>query len=213
MKENISKISLDLLNRGKKEDLFKLSIFFQDKGILVGGTALMIQLGYRISYDLDIFFPFSIPKQFLRRVSKIFGSNIRVEIDNVDELTFFTPNKTKISLVYSPFPRLYEPLKINSVLISSWKDVASDKAYTIGRRPQYRDYIDLYFILKKDFPLSRIIKDAKKKFKGEFSEKLFLGQLCYLEDIKEFTIEFLREKITKLQLQKFFEKEIKKLKI
>ncbi len=213
MKENISKISLDLLDKERREDLLKLSPFFREGGILVGGTALMLQLRHRISYDLDIFFPFAVPKQFLRRVSKIFGPNIRVEIDNVDELTFITPKETKISLVYFPFPQLYKRLKINSILISSWKDIALDKAYTIGRRPQYRDYVDLYFILKRDLSLKKIIKDAEKKFKGEFSKKLFLGQLCYLDDIKMFTIDFIDEKVTRKQLQKFFEKEIKKLKL
>lgn len=213
MKKNISKISLDILDKEKKEDLLRIPSLFQEKGILCGGTALMIQLYHRKSYDFDIFFPFSIPKNFLRKVSKIFGSNIQVLIDNTDELTFLTPKKTKISLVYFPFSRLYKSLKINSVLISLWKDIASDKAYTIGRRPQYRDYVDLFFILKKGFFLQKIIKDAKKKFKGEFSEKLFLSQLCYLKDIKDFSIEFTKEKVTRDQLQKFFQKEIKKIKL
>jgi len=213
IKKNISKISLDLLDREKREDLLRLSPFFREKGILCGGTALMIQLHHRKSYDFDIFFPFSIPKNFLRKTSKIFGSDIQVSIDNIDELTFLTPKKTKISLVYFPFPRLYQSLKVNSILISSWKDIASDKAYTIGRRPQYRDYVDLFFILKKDFSFQKIIKDTKKKFKGEFSEKLFLSQLCYLRDVKDFSIEFIKEKITRGQLQNFFEEEIKKIKL
>lgn len=212
MKKNISKTSLDLLNKEKKEDLLRLSPFFQEKGILCGGTALMIQLYHRKSYDFDIFFPFSIPQNFLRKISKIFGPNIQVLIDNIDELTFLTPKKTKISLVHFLFPRLYRSLKINSILISSWKDIASDKAYTIGRRPQYRDYVDLFFIFKKGFSLQKIIKDAKKKFRGEFSEKLFLSQLCYFRDIQDFSIEFVKERVTRDQLQKFFEREIKKIK-
>jgi len=213
MKKNISKISLDSLDKEKREDLLKLSHFFKEKGILCGGTALMLQLSHRKSFDFDIFFPFSIPKDFLRKVSRIFGPNIQVLIDNVNELTFQTPKKTKISFVHFPFPRIYQILKIDSILISSWKDIASDKAYTIGRRPQYRDYVDLFFILEKGFPLKKIIRDAKKKFRGEFSEKLFLSQLPYLEDIKEFTIDFIRKVVEPKEIQKFFEKEIKKIKI
>ncbi|PIV12740.1 MAG: hypothetical protein COS47_00930 [Candidatus Nealsonbacteria bacterium CG03_land_8_20_14_0_80_36_12] len=213
MKKNTSKILLDLLDKERKEALFLLSPFFKQKGILCGGTALMVQLGHRRSYDFDIFFPSQIPEKFLRKASKIFGPEIRLETDNPDELTFITSNKIKISFVYFPFPRLYPTLKIKSVSLSVWQDIASDKAYTIGRRPQYRDYIDLYFILKKGFPLPKIIEDAKKKYRGEFSEKLFFGQLSYLEDIRDFKIDFLKEKVTKKQVQKFFEKEVKKLKL
>lgn len=213
MKKNTSKISLDLLDKKRREVLFQLEPFFRQKGILCGGTALMVQLGCRKSYDFDIFFPSQIPEKFLRKARKIFGPDIRVEVDNPDELSFLTPNKIAISFVYFPFPRLYKILKVDSISISSWQDIASDKAYTIGRRPQYRDYIDLFFILKKGFPLKKIIDDAKKKYKGEFSEKLFFGQLSYLEDIRDFKIAFLKEKVDKEQVQKFFKKEIKKLKL
>lgn len=213
MKKDTSKISLDLLDKKRRDVLFQLSPFFEEKGILCGGTALMIQLCHRRSYDFDIFFPAQIPEKFLRKARKIFGPDIRVKVDNPDELSFLTPNKIAISFVYFPFPRLYKILKVDSIAISSWQDIASDKAYTIGRRPQYRDYIDLFFILKKGFPLKKIVRDGEKKYKGEFSEKLFLGQLSYLEDIRDFKIDFLKEKVTKEELERFFEAEIKKAKL
>jgi len=52
---------------------------------------------------------------------------------------------------------------------------------------------------------------AKKKFGDLFSEKLFLSQICYLGDIKEFSIELVRGKITPRQLQFFFEKAVKNI--
>ncbi|OIO50907.1 MAG: hypothetical protein AUJ43_00305 [Parcubacteria group bacterium CG1_02_44_31] len=209
MKKNILPISLELLDKEKKEDLHKLSPFFKQGGVLAGGTALMFQLGHRRSYDFDIFFPFSIPGKFLRKVSEIFGRNFQVLMDNSDNLTFSTPKGTKVTLVYFPFPRLYPLLENDFLAVSSWKDIASDKAYAIGRRPQYRDYIDLFFILKKGFSLKQTIKDAEKKFGGEFSEKLFLSQLSYLKDVKDFSIEFLKEKVNLEELEKFFLKQVK----
>ena len=64
------------------------------------------------------------------------------------------------------------------------------KAYTLGRRATFRDYIDLYFLLINAYiTLREIIEDASKKFvlSGEklFSTRLFLEQLAYTEDLED----------------------------
>lgn len=68
----------------------------------------MVQFAHRRSYDFDIFFPFEIPDNFRRKIRRVFGEDIQIKIDNIDELTFLTPNKTKVSLSHFPFPRLYK---------------------------------------------------------------------------------------------------------
>lgn len=50
------------------------------------------------------------------------------------------------------------------IKLLSAKEVAVTKAYTIGRRGSFKDYIDLYFILKKKISSpEEIIKMAEKK--------------------------------------------------
>jgi hypothetical protein len=45
------------------------------------------------------------------------------------------------------------------------REIAATKAYTIGRRGAYKDYIDLYFILSEQHAtLTDIIDVAEKKF-------------------------------------------------
>lgn len=56
------------------------------------------------------------------------------------------------------------------------------KAFALGQRPKWKDYVDLYFILKKH-DIGKIADQAKKIFKQEFNEKLFRNQLAYFEDI------------------------------
>jgi predicted nucleotidyltransferase component of viral defense system len=204
----MSKISLDPLDKNRKEILFKLKPFFLKGGVLAGGTALMLQIYYRKSYDFDLFFPFQLPEGFLRLASRIFNLDIQVLINNSGELTFTVSNKIKISFIYFPFKRKYKPLEHKSLVVSSYKDIASDKAYAIGRRPEYRDYIDLFIILNNKFPLSEIIEDTKEKFSGEFSEKLLLSQLTYFEDLKDFTIDFVQEEYKKEEIKNFFKKQV-----
>ena len=203
------KISLNPLNEAEKGILFSLTPFFKQEGLLSGGTSLMLQIPFRKSYDFDLFFPFEIPLSFARKAASIFNSNIEVLINTPDELTFIAHNQTKISFIFFPFKRKYKPVNAeNSVSLSSYKDIASDKAYVIGRRPEYRDYMDLFVILKNGFSLKRVIVDAKEKFAGEFSEKLFLSQLIYFEDLKDFTVELIKEKYSVDEIKSFFKQAV-----
>jgi len=203
------KISLNPLNKAEKAILFNLTPFFKQEGLLSGGTSLMLQIPFRKSYDFDLFFPFEIPTGFIRKAAGIFNSKIEVLINTPDELTFIANNQIKISFIFFPFKRKYKPVSAeNSISLSSYKDIASDKAYVVGRRPEYRDYIDLFVILKNGFSLKRVIVDAKEKFAGEFSEKLFLSQLIYFEDLKDFTVELIKEKCSVDEIKSFYKQAV-----
>ena len=207
MKASMSRVSLNILSETEKEVLLSLKPFFEQNGLLSGGTALMLQRPLRKSYDFDLFFPFEITESFLKKTSKVFNSKIEVLINNPDEMTFIALEQIKVSLIFFPYKRKHEPIIINDyIVLSSFKDIASDKAYVIGRRPEYRDYVDLFIILKNDFTLKQTILDAKEKFGGEFSEKLFLSQLLYFEDLKDFTVELIGERYSVDEVRSFFNK-------
>ena len=178
-------------------------------GILAGGTALALQLGHRRSFDFDIFTSKEIPSEFVWEVKKVFGE-IKVIKESETELTFFTARKIKITFFHYPFKPLYKVIKTGSISIFDWRDIAADKAYTLGRRPIYRDYVDIFFIIKKGHSLKDILSDAKRKFSGLFSEKLFLGQLIYFGDIQDFKIEFLEKEYAPEEIKLFFEKVVEK---
>ena len=57
------------------------------------------------------------------------------------------------------------------------------KAYALGRRSKWKDYVDLYFLLKNHFTLAEISDCANDLFGDLYSEKMFRAQLCYFEDI------------------------------
>src|SRR3990172_59274 len=103
------KISLNPLNEAEKGILFSLTPFFKQKGLLSGGTSLMLQIPFRKSYGFDLFFPFEIPLSFPRKAASIFNSKIEVLINTSDELTFTAHNQTKVSFIFFPFKRKYKP--------------------------------------------------------------------------------------------------------
>ena len=116
MKASMSRVSLNILSETEKEVLLSLKPFFEQNGLLSGGTALMLQRPLRKSYDFDLFFPFEIPESFLKKASKVFNSKIEVLINNPDEMTFIALGQIKVSLIFFPYKRKYGPIIINDYI-------------------------------------------------------------------------------------------------
>ena len=57
------------------------------------------------------------------------------------------------------------------------------KAFALGRRSKWKDYLDLYFILKFHYSFKEVAAKAKEIFKEEFIEKQFIAQLGYFKGI------------------------------
>jgi len=197
----------------KRQEIFqKLKNFPQF--YLAGGTALALHIGHRMSDDFDLFTERDIPVDLLEKVEKIFKELIIDIIINHSEQLSLVIDQTKVDFVKYPFPLILDLIEYEGVKIIKIPEIAAMKAYTIGRRATYKDYIDLYFILfEKHSSLPEIIKISKEKFKEHFDPRLFLEQLVYLEDIQEEPIQFLKKKVGKKELGDFFQKEIKGIKL
>lgn len=202
-------IRLETLGPERKRIFDKLKIF-KNKGYLAGGTALSLQLKHRHSFDFDIF----LRKELKRTEYLLLKKNFFIKeviLNTSEQLTVMIENNINITLVFYPHKNLFSLIRTNSLPLLSLKDIVLDKAFTIGRRGIWRDYVDIFFLLKKKYiSLSNVIKLAKKKFKEEFNEKLFLGQLSYFEDLGKFKISFIAEKYSKEEVKKYLTSEIKK---
>lgn len=181
---------------------------------LAGGTALALQMGHRISVDFDLFSEKEIPPKLLDKVRNIFKDfEIEIIINHSEQLSVKV-NKIKIDFVKYNFRPITDFPEFNGVKLLSVPEIAAAKAYTIGRRITFKDYIDLYFILREKFiSLQNMIAVCLKKYKNEFNERLFLEQLISAEEAEEAPIEFFKKPPTKREMTKFFKEEIAKLKI
>lgn len=184
----ISNIQLDLLDK-KRQHLLQSLIHYTADFVLSGGTALALQLTHRKSFDFDFFSTNPIPKKLLEKLSPTIKVK-KIVIDNLDELTFFTSDDIKVTFLHYPFKPNSSPIKaLNGLLINPVREIALQKAYTIGRRGEYRDYFDLYTILNGGhISLAELISEAKQVYNSLFDEKLFLEQLVYFGDISNFEV-------------------------
>lgn len=200
MSNSTSNLFLNVLDDQRASTLAKLKPMF-DVWYLAGGTALALQLGHRISFDFDLFSQHEIHTSLRQHIVKIFGNKLHFSLDTNEQLTFFTDEQVKITFATTPCVPLYPLITTENVRMENIQDIAADKAFTIGRRGAYRDYVDLYFILSKDVALSEIVRDATKKYGAMFDEKLFLEQLDYMGDIADYSLEYFGDALPKKHIQ------------
>lgn len=80
--------------------------------------------------------------------------------------TYHLPGtKLKVDFNFYPFPRINSGQKWHGLTIDSVEDIAVNKVHTMFMKPRSRDFIDLFYILKrKEFSLDRLINLADAKF-------------------------------------------------
>lgn len=207
----MEKLHLEIFDAERKDIFQKLSVF-RSAGFLSGGTALALQLAHRVSYDFDVFYSKEIPSTFAAKIQKeIYVKEVMV--NSGDEFSFFTGQDVKVSFIFYPFDLkkyLLEFSEASLPLLSPF-GVALTKAYALNRRNAWRDYVDLYVILKKGIAtLEDIIQEARVVFGELFNEKLFLAQLVYTQDISEAEITGtqMTEPVTLFEVADFFKKEV-----
>lgn len=169
---------------------------------LAGGTAIALQLSHRKSIDFDFFANKEVNLAEIKRI--LVNCDIQnTVISNIDQYTAIVD---QVKITFLNYPYLLNPsVNYKNILMPDLLTLASTKAFTIGRRPKWKDYVDLYFLIRK-FGIKRIIERAEEVFQGMFNDKLFREQLLFFEDI-DFTeeVDFISDPISKEQIKKELE--------
>jgi len=205
-------LHIEALTKPAKELFPKLSEL-KESFYLAGGTALALQIGHRVSVDFDLFSPDPIEKILLSRVESVYeGMPIEIFVNNSHEFTLLIQG-VKHTFLHYPFP-VIRPFEENHPLpLLSAKEILATKAYTIGRRGAFKDYVDLYIGISMGISsLQEIINLAREKYGNVFNDRLFLEQTVYLDDIAEDAVMMLNRPVpTKQEIIDFFSREIAKI--
>lgn len=198
---------LDALDKPRKEVFTKLKAF-AGKMTLAGGTALALQIGHRQSFDFDLFTPKPIPRTLYRDVQTVFNEAPKKLVDTGDQLTIALTSHVEITFLYYWHLAQYPTISTPSIRLFDKRDIATDKALTIGRRNMWRDYVDFFFLLHDGhLTLEAIGGDALRRFGNEFSPKLFAEQLAYTKDLTDYSTTFLGKRYTVEEITKYLEKQ------
>lgn len=166
---------------------------------LVGGTALALQLGHRISVDLDLFgefdntLPLDIFFQNFESVKKTGGNRY---------MSFYEINGIKVDIVKYNYPWLRPAIEEESVKLAAIEDIAAMKINAIVNRGTKKDFVDLNTLLEQ-YSFMEILGFYQQKYSTS-DIQIALRSCCYFEDaeseimphiIKEISWEAVKKRI------------------
>ncbi len=190
-------------------DLLRVLMAREELGpfALAGGTALALQIGHRISVDLDFFGRHSFdPEELLSTYAKIGDYQLLSQSKSVLVVSL---QGIKVDVVNYRYG-LLEPVRhIDNLRLLSLPDIAAMKLAAITGRGRKRDFIDLFFLLKT-YSLVEMMEFYRRKF-PDGSEFLVAKSLAYFGDAEEDEDPVLLKEADWQQVKRTIRKEVNKL--
>lgn len=185
-KETVTEEMWELLQRLMKDE--KLKEFN-----LVGGTALSLMIGHRLSIDLDLFSTQDFDVQsMLTHLSSQHPVTIRELFNNTMLLNIA---KVKVDILAHKYP-WQEPVQTEQgIRLVSLHDIGAMKLHAIFQNgTRIKDFVDMYFLLEHH-PLKTYLDAYQNKYNG--NPALASHSLLHHENIdKEEKVKLLKGKET-----------------
>jgi hypothetical protein len=153
-----------------------------DEFVLVGGTSLALQMGHRISEDIDLFTQNDINQEFIMEtLKKEFGKSLSVSALSRNTINCVISD-IKIDLLRHGYPYIDKVITEDNLRLLGLPDIAAMKLNAIaGNGTRVKDFIDVYFLLDR-FSLKQMFSFYKKKYTGQDIYHV-RKSLTYFDDI------------------------------
>jgi len=176
-KESVARPLWDLLVDLQKSDVF-------DEYFLVGGTSLSLQIGHRMSDDIDLFTPKDINKD---EILDFFNQNYygKYKIINSQNTIFqLIVNEIKVDFVKHKYNLIEDVKRKDGIKYLGKKDISAIKFMAVANRgDQAKDFVDIYFLLK-EIPLKDMFEYYKTKYNQE-DVSVIKRSLIYFDDVSQ----------------------------
>ena len=126
---------------------------------LVGGTSLSLQIGHRISIDLDLFSNQDFNNSAIIQALEPLG-NLIVLVDNPPFLQMRL-NDVKLDFLKCPYPFVQNYSEIEGVRLVSVENIGTMKLTAIARRGAKKEFFDLYFLLER-YTLAQLVQQFEQ---------------------------------------------------
>ena len=191
-KETVADATLDLIQELMRDPAF--SDFN-----LVGGTALSLQIGHRISEDIDLFSQNAFNSEALANhlSTKYQAESIKTLKNGV----FCFVRDVKVDLISHQYPLLKPLIVDEGVRMVSLEDIAAMKLNAItGSGKRLKDFVDVYSLLEYH-PLKDMLTAYETKY-PEVSIEVAKKALNYHDEINEASIHFLDKPVSLEEIKK-----------
>lgn len=172
-KETLTKEQVELLPLIKE---------FSKEFVLVGGTAIALHIGHRRSIDFDLFSHDDFDNKKIKRKILRYAQINKTYISEQGEYTLMV-NNVKITF-YNYLHKIKAPVRLDKTIkFPDLLTLSAMKAFALGYRSKWKDYVDLYFILKDYYSIGEISKRGEEIFGNEFNGRIFREALAYFDDV------------------------------
>lgn len=145
---------------------------------LAGGTSLALQIGHRLSVDLDLFGARPFEKDEILDLADDLGT-VRL-MHATKNILVLDINGVKVDFVNYKYPLLREVHKESDIRLVSLPDIGAMKLAAITGRGRKRDFTDLFFLMNQ-YSLSELLTFYNQKY-PDGSEFLVARSLTYFDD-------------------------------
>jgi hypothetical protein len=152
---------------------------------LVGGTALSLHFGHRLSIDLDLFSTKKFePESIVELLIAHYGNRVVIESKNIKWGVFCFIDDVKVDIIHYPHACLFPPETIEEIRLFDVKDIAAMKINAILGRGKKKDFYDLSELLEH-YTVSEIIGFHKAKYPQQNLLISIPQAITYFEDAEE----------------------------
>jgi len=209
---------ISILTQEQKNVLDELTNnkFFRSQFYFTGGTALAhYYLQHRYSEDLDFFSEnkfdnlavLSLVEELKKKFHFDFQSRF-AEVVYRFNLTFKNNTTLKIDFGIYPYKRVEKGINYKGLAIDSLLDIAINKLMAVNQRTDIKDFVDLYYLLKK-FTIWDLMQGVKVKFHQENEPLLIAYDLLKIEEFT--TLPKMIKPLTLDELKIFYRQKAKEL--
>ena len=148
---------------------------------LAGGTALALQMEHRRSIDFDLasfdqINPFNLERRLIAKKFKI-----QAVLNSTSDEFSILIDGIKVTFFSFPFPVQHKiKWERGRITLPTLIELGAMKAYALGRRSKWKDYVDLYFLIKFKLSVDDLIEKSNEIFSTHFNSKLFREQCAIL---------------------------------
>jgi predicted nucleotidyltransferase component of viral defense system len=174
---------------------------------LVGGTSLALQIGHRLSVDLDFFGDRPFETQEILDLLQPLGQ-VRL-LSQSKNILVLNVEGVKVDFVNYRYPLINELIHIEGLRLADLPDISAMKLAAIAGRGRKKDFIDIYFLLKK-YSLSQLFDFYTTKYE-DGSVLMVSRSLAYFDDADHDEDLMLFKDVSWQKVKETIQKEVQKL--
>ena len=170
-RETVSDQLLGILNACMESTSF-------DGFALAGGTSLALRIGHRISVDIDLFGTGDVHAPEKLNLLTALGPTVVLKMS--PNIRISSVQGIKVDVVNYSYPTIRPIERCENFRIYSLEDIGAMKLNAIAGRGSRKDFIDLFFLLKR-FTLAELMGFYLEKY-ADGNEFMVRKSLTYFED-------------------------------